>query len=209
MKNPWLQIPFQDYENHMRDVGQAQVLRRLLGDCLRLYSPGSFALIGCATGNGLEEVDPAVTGVIHAVDINPAYLEQLNQRFVQILPGLSIHCLDLEIDPLTFSNADLIFCGLVLEYVKPEVLIPKLLQALSADGTFVIVIQQTRNAAFVSKTKYRSLDLLSSYAGMVSGVDLYALLRELGVEVRMQYDVSLNDSKSFRVFHCCRSRISS
>ncbi|KAF5062220.1 hypothetical protein DSECCO2_307210 [anaerobic digester metagenome] len=209
MKNPWLQIPFPDYENHMREVGQAQLLRRLLGDCLTRYKPGSLALIGCATGNGLEEVDPAITGIVHAVDINPAYLEQLNQRFGHSLPGLHIYCKDLEIDPLSFSNADLIFCGLVLEYVKPEVLIPKLLRGLSPDGTLVIVIQQTRNAAFVTKTKYRSLDLLSSYAGTVSAVDLYALLRELGVEARMQYDVSLNDSKSFRVLHCCRSRISS
>lgn len=209
MKNPWLQIPFQDYENHMREVGQTEMLSRLFGDSLKRYKPGSIALIGCATGNGLEEVDPAITRVIHAVDINPAYLEQLNQRFGQTLPGLNIQCLDLEVDPLSFNNVDLIFCGLVLEYVNPDVLIPELLHALSPGGTLVMVIQQNRNTAFVTKTQYRSLDLLSSFAGTVSGAGLYELLSNLGVGIEMQYDVPLNDNKSFRVFHCSKNRISS
>ncbi|MGV8114464.1 MAG: class I SAM-dependent methyltransferase [Lentimicrobium sp.] len=206
MKNPWLQIPFPDYENHMREVGQAQVLRRLLGDCLTRYKPGSLALIGCATGNGLEEVDPAITGIVHAVDINPAYLEQLNQRFGQSLPGLNIHCLDMETDLLPFSDAELIFCGLVLEYVKPEVLIPKLLQALSPDGTLVIVIQQTRKSSFVTPTRYNSLALLSGFAGEVSVDEMAALLGANGLCLCEMDEVRLNDSKTFLTFHCSKEK---
>ena len=97
----------------------------------------------------------------------------------------------------------------MLEYVNPDVLIPELLHALSPGGTLVMVIQQNRNTAFVTKTQYRSLDLLSSFAGTVSGAGLYELLSNLGVGIEMQYDVPLNDNKSFRVFHCSKNRISS
>lgn len=27
MSNPWLNIPFSDYENHMREIGQEQALK--------------------------------------------------------------------------------------------------------------------------------------------------------------------------------------
>jgi len=29
MKNPWLEISYSDYENHMTEIGQAKVLNKL------------------------------------------------------------------------------------------------------------------------------------------------------------------------------------
>lgn len=50
MSNPWIHIPPNDYENHMLEVGQAQVLSLLCKQALEKYQAQRFALIGCATG---------------------------------------------------------------------------------------------------------------------------------------------------------------
>ncbi len=57
MQNPWLNIPYIDYENHMNDekVDQLRILSQVTKNKLELYKPESFAIIGCATGNGLEQ----------------------------------------------------------------------------------------------------------------------------------------------------------
>ena len=75
MNNPWIEIPYSDYENHMKEIGQSQVLNSLTKYCLDKYSPENFALLGCATGNGLEHINPEITKVVYAIDINQNYLK--------------------------------------------------------------------------------------------------------------------------------------
>jgi hypothetical protein len=76
MSNPWLQVPASNYERHMGspEIAQLQFLARTFQEILRQYDSLSLALLGCATGNGLEYVDPQVTKQVTAVDLNPAYL---------------------------------------------------------------------------------------------------------------------------------------
>ena len=69
MDNPWLKIPSADYENHMLEVGQAQVLNALTEHYLEKCMPSSFALVGCSTGNGLEHVEQG-TDRLYAIDIS-------------------------------------------------------------------------------------------------------------------------------------------
>ena len=54
--NPWLTIPLADYEAHMAlpQVGQARLLADLFAAELRVGSPSSVAVLGCAGGNGFE-----------------------------------------------------------------------------------------------------------------------------------------------------------
>ena len=87
--NPWLAIPWQDYEGHMisPEVGQLQLLSRRFGEALRRYRPASAAILGCATGNGLEHVDPAVTRTVVGLDVNPAHLAVARRRFADAIEG--------------------------------------------------------------------------------------------------------------------------
>ena len=71
MVDPWLEIPAGEYEKHMAQVGQLQVLNEIIGYVLKKYKPKAFALPGCSTGNGLEHVDNRVTQKVHAMDVNP------------------------------------------------------------------------------------------------------------------------------------------
>ncbi len=73
MKNPWLKIPFNDYENHMTSIGQLQVLNDIFKGALKKFEPEHLTILGCTTGNGLEHVNPEITKTVHAVDINKSY----------------------------------------------------------------------------------------------------------------------------------------
>jgi len=85
MRNPWLDIPLADYEDHMAlaEVAQAQLLAGFFGEALREYSPQSVAVIGCAGGNGFEKIDPGITKRVAGIDINPDYIaKSLTQKFL-------------------------------------------------------------------------------------------------------------------------------
>lgn len=200
--NPWLDIPFSDYENHMAEVGQSQILSRLFADCLNDYKPANVALLGCATGNGLENITGQQIRSIHAVDINPDFLDQLNQRFAGTIPGLSTHCIDLQNEELPFSGIDLIFCGLFLEYVSPEIVIPKMAGALGRYGVIVIVIQQSEQNSFVTKTRFTSLEKLSGFGREINTEDLTVILSKSNLVVDKSIEIQVNESKFLRVFTC-------
>ena len=200
--NPWLDIPFSDYENHMAEVGQSQILSRLFADCVKVYKPANVALLGCATGNGLENITDQQILSIHAVDINPVFLDQLNQRFAGTIPGLSAHCIDVQNEELPFSGIDLIFSGLLLEYVEPETVVPKIAKVLSCSGVIVFVIQQSLSSSFVTKTRFTSLEKLSGFGREVNTEDLSVILSKSNLVVDKSIDIQVNESKLFKVLTC-------
>ena len=93
--NPWLEVPLADYENHMNSAGVEQLaaLSELFAEALAYCQPESVAVIGIAGGNGLDRVDNTVTRRVVGIDINPAYLDAVRQRFEQ-MPGLELICAD-------------------------------------------------------------------------------------------------------------------
>jgi hypothetical protein len=97
MRNPWLDISEIDYVGHMSSptVNQRPVLSRLMGDAIESVRPRTMLVLGCSTGNGLEHVNPEVTSRVTVVDLNPAYLLRLGERFPN--PGfeLVVQCADL------------------------------------------------------------------------------------------------------------------
>ncbi len=154
MKNPWLTISHLDYENHMRAVGQSQVLNRLTKYCPDKYLPENFALLGCSTGNGLEHIKPQITKTVYAIDINQEYLDETKKRYGNKIKNLKLYNADLQNDKLTIKSIDLFFIGLVLEYVNPKKVLKKVIKMIGKKGVLFIVIQKDEGDPFVSKTKY-------------------------------------------------------
>ena len=95
MSNPWLEISHSDYENHMTEVGQAEVLNKLTKYCYDKYRPVNFALLGCSTGNGLEHINSETTRNVHAIDINPDYLHITRNRFESKIENLKTYNIDI------------------------------------------------------------------------------------------------------------------
>lgn len=143
LRNPWLDIPLGDLEGHMAlpEIAQAQMLTEHFESLLREYTPASVALIGCSGGNGLERIDPAITTRVVGVDINPAYIAETRSRFADRLPGLELYTADLQTAEVAFAPVDLIYAGLVLEYVEPAAALARLCCLLKPGGLLCVVLQ--------------------------------------------------------------------
>jgi len=163
--NPWLFIPAADYESHMDrpDVDQLRFLSDAFGTALRDYPCTTVAILGCATGNGLEQVNPEKTDLLTAVDINPDYLEITRERYEEKIPGLETVCADLATCALRADAYDLVYAGLVFEYVDPSGLLPRVCSWLKDGGVLVVVLQQpSEKTNAVSGTSVAGIQALSS-----------------------------------------------
>jgi len=202
--NPWLSIPWEDYEGHMAspEVLQAQFISETFGSVLREYSPKVTAVLGCSTGNGFEYIDPSVTQKIIGVDINPEYLEVLQDRYRSSLPGLKLICADLATLELDAGSCDLIFCGLVFEYVEPRDLVVKMARWLGFKGKLIVVLQlPSEKSKVVSETKYESLKRLDPIMRLVEPEVVQRACSEVGLsEIRACTQI-LETQKAFFVGH--------
>jgi len=202
LNNPWLYIPASDYETHMASphVGQTAFLSDMFREALHQHPCETVLLLGCATGNGLEHVDPARTSRVTAIDINPDYLELTRQRFGKSIPGLETVAGDLAAMTLERASYDLVFAGLVFEYVKPEVLLPRIANALKPGGVLSVVLQQpAENTNTVSGTTVESLRALSAVIRLVDPDHFRTLATEAGLVPLEERRVVLPSGKPFHV----------
>ena len=138
-RNPWLEIPLEDYEGHMAlpSVGQAQMLADQFALLIKRIRPASLALVGCAGGNGLDRVDPEQVERVVAIDINPKYLEQAEARHAKRLKQLQLICADIQSEKLHVEPVDFIYAALVFEYVDVLSTIATLKHICRGGGTLV------------------------------------------------------------------------
>src|SRR5437762_817757 len=136
--NPWLTIPLADYEGHMgsADVDQSSLLSELFRAALIRHRPHSLAVLGCAGGNGFDQIDPSTTEQVLAIDINPGYTAELATRYQSRLPGLRVLTIDIQTAALPAMEVDLVHAGLVLEYVDVPCIIPKIAAMVAPGGIF-------------------------------------------------------------------------
>lgn len=180
MSNPWLQVPASDYEAHMAlpEVGQAQVLNRLFALTLAEYAPRSLVVLGCATGNGFEHIDPARTERVAAVDINPEYLAILRTRFGARIPCLNVIQADFTDPKLQIAPVSMVFAGLVFEYVTVIDALRNITRFMAPEATLVAVLQlPSAKSAPVTESPYKSLELLTPAMRLVSPEEFTAACR--------------------------------
>ena len=202
--NPWLSIPWEDYEGHMAspEVRQAQFLNDIFKSVLQMYEPQSIAVLGCSAGNGFENIDPSVTQKVIGVDINPDYLEVLQDRYGSSLPDLKLICTDLAELELEAGSCDLIFCGLIFEYVDPKDLVSKIRQWLSMNGKLIVVLQlPSENSKMISETKYESLRRLKPVMRLVDPQAFQRACAQAGYTEVCAYTQLLKSKKVFFVGH--------
>lgn len=161
MVNPWLTIPFEDYEAHMGDsaVAQLHTLKALMHERFDRYRPKRIAIAGCCTGNGLEHV-PVTTEAVYAIDINDGYLDICKQRYSAKIPGLHAIHADINTDALPVTDIDLIIADLIFEYLDIDAALSTISAMLSPSGVLSITIQRNNDNAFVGETGITSLKIL-------------------------------------------------
>jgi SAM-dependent methyltransferase len=202
MRNPWLDIPESDYVGHMSSptVNQRSVLSRLMGDALESVRPRTLLVLGCSTGNGLEHVNPDVTTHVTVVDLNPAYLLRLGERFRNPGFGLDVRCADLADVVLEREAFDLVHAGLVLEYLEWTFLLPRVAATLKPGGVLSVVLHlPSASSPAVTPTTFVSLRSLETLFRFVEPGALIEAARGAGLTLSNQRTEWLPAGKAFEV----------
>ena len=163
MNNPWLSVPANEYDEHMghHSVRQREFLDSAFKMALDEYEPKSIALLGCATGGGLQLVNARRVERLVAVDINTEFVELVRSRYAKTLPQLELLEADIEACELEYRAFDLVHCALLLEYVDVNVVLKKMARWVSDTGVIVVVLQLAfPDSSPVSDTGCESLKLL-------------------------------------------------
>jgi len=201
MKNPWLAIPLTDYEQHMAlpYVGQSELMSDAVAEALRQYRPSSMAIVGCAGGNGLERVIGAGVQRVIGIDINESYVQCAQQRFGDRIPGLNLIVGDIEATEFDFEPVDLVFAGLLFEYVDTHRALKNIRSMLLPGGVLKAVLQLPSQAASVTPSPYRSLELLSPILRLIPPERFASHAEKSGFSVLSRQIVVANGGKQFAV----------
>ena len=202
MTNPWLKIPAADYEGHMSSpsVAQQSFLAQTFKESLESHDSSTIALLGCATGNGLEHVDRDVTRRVTAIDINPQYLAKLRQCYGVGVPGLEIVETDLETCVIENQTFSLIFAGLIFEYLDPRKLLSKIKGWLRSDGVMVTVLQlPAEHLEKITDTPYVSLKKLDAIMKFISPHDFKSMAYDVDLKEIKAKTATLESGKSFYI----------
>ena len=140
--NPWNKVSLADYEGHMATpaVGQATMLAQEFRHAIERTRPKSLALIGCAGGNGLEELSNHALERVVCVDVNPNYLETLKTRYTEKIRNLECCCCELE-QYRSLKPVDLVFGGLVFEYTRLDEALDSVSRLLNKGGSLYALVQ--------------------------------------------------------------------
>ena len=198
--NPWLGIRLDDYEAHMAmpEIAQAQMLARLLAQSVDESASASVAMLGVAGGNGLEALDPRIVKRVVAVDINPSFTAETKARFTSRFDTLDCHCCDIDDGLPDFEPVDLVFAGLLLEYIDYPRFLAALPKILTPRGMFVAVLQMpSPDLPEVSDSPYRSLLVLESAFRFVSPSDVQSKLEAAGFQAIDATGIELPSGKEF------------
>lgn len=199
-ENPWMKIPPFDYENHMNspNVDQLSFLSGLFLDSLNNFDCNLIAMLGAATGNGLEHIKNENTSKVTVIDINPEYLKILKSRFEMKILGLEIINADLEILELNECSYSLIFAGLIFEYLNPGVILTKIFKWLQKGGVCVVILQlRVKNSKKISETPFKKLKLLDPFMNLVDPNYFRREAENIGLNLIRDSEITLHTGKSF------------
>lgn len=200
--NPWTVVPAPDYERHMGPEGVDQLapLASIFQETYLSAQPDRVLVLGCATGNGLEHVDPSVTNRIVGVDVNLVYLGIARQRFFHLGPRLELYCKDATEYRAPPGTFDLIHAALVFEYLHPEVLVRRIAEWLADHGTCAAVLQLPGGeAAEAAEPSSRAMQIIRKAMRLVPPDELVRLFQHYGLPLRRQREVPLKYSRRFWV----------
>ncbi|GKX29485.1 hypothetical protein SH1V18_19650 [Vallitalea longa] len=202
--NPWLTVPHDDYERHMKDtsVYQLQELNKIFKKNVERYKPKSILVLGCTGGNCFEHIDDRITKKVIGVDINKSYLDICRSRFKTKNYDLELICCDMNEEDLKIDTIDFISCALFLEYVDCYRVLSQIKKMMRNISRLNIVIQRSNDRRFVSNTGVSSLNVLSSISKEVIEKELEDIFDMLDMDIECKENISLPNGKEFITYIC-------
>jgi SAM-dependent methyltransferase len=202
MANAWLTIPLKDYEQHMNSaaVQQLGVLSELFLHTLDYCRPESVAVLGIAGGNGLEQINPAMTRRVCGIDLNPDYLEAARQRF-RNLPGLELLCVDLAEQEVEMAPVQLAHAALIFEHAGMERCLDNALNMVAAGGRLSVVLQlpSCSREENISVTSPVSIQKLRPHFRLIEPAQFVECVEGRGFHIEREAQKPLPSGKGFWV----------
>lgn len=197
--NPWTVVQAGDYEKHMGPEGVDQLapLSTIFQEVYLAAQPDRVLLLGCATGNGLEHVNPAVTQKVTGVDVNLQYLGVARQRFMHLGAKLELFCAEAEKFRPTPQSFDLVHAALVFEYLHPEPLVRRIAEWLAPGGSCCVVLLLPGGEAPAAPSK--PMQIIEKAMKLVPPDELTRLFQHYGLSRKRARTVPLKHGKSFWV----------
>lgn len=181
------------------EIGQAQMLASELVEAALRTSARSVAVVGCSGGNGFQALPASVHRIV-AIDINPSYIEAVQQRFERSSAALETFVADIQRPLPPCVPVDLVYAALIFEYVAVDETMTVLRQLCAADGVLVAVIQNSsNNEHFVSPSPFASLLALGRIAQTRSRSELEERARTAGFRPAGSRRIRSAGGKSFEV----------
>ncbi len=192
MRNPWRDVPLEQYEKHMAEqkIYQLQELNRLMERQLNGYSVHSVAILGVAGGNGLEHISADQYKTIVGVDINEDYLNTCWRRYPQLQPCLQLLCLDLSKPEPSLPQVDLVVADLILEYIGIEAFFHCLTDI--KPEIVSCVVQQNQKGMFVIPVACgQELQKVKEIYQEIDQAELVALMKGSGWSVILREEIPM------------------
>nr|WP_315165864.1 class I SAM-dependent methyltransferase [uncultured Flavobacterium sp.] len=207
--NPWIEIPLEDYEDHMSHslVGQLEVLNSLTKKYLNSIEPEVCLFLGISGGNGLEHIDNTITKEVIGIDINQDYLNATRKRYEDKILSLKLVEFDISKSSEVFCNADFVWAALVLEYTGVEKSLEFAIKNLEADGHFIVSIQSNNGVQSVSQTGIESVKKVGDIFQLINPEMLISKATEMELALIGNEEFFFKNGKSLKTFHFVRSKI--
>ena len=199
-KNPWLQIPAEEYEGHMSapNVMQLQMLDEVFENVLNEFSPRSICVPGCTAGNGFQHLVNRDFDRVVGIDINREYVGECRNWFIQDVRNLQLICADLNELELINPMFDLIHAALIFEYVDVDILLTKIANWLKPNGVLTVVLQLPSDSSSpVSETSYPSVKILIPFINLVEPRTFISKAGKCGLFLINQSEIQLAAGKRF------------
>jgi SAM-dependent methyltransferase len=198
--NPWTVVQSVDYEKHMGPDGADQLapLSAVFQEAYLGAQPDRVLLLGCATGNGLEHVNPAVTQKVTGVDVNLQYLGIARQRFMHLGAKLELYCSEAEKFRAAPASYDHVHAALIFEYLHPEVLVRRIAEWVAPGGSCSVVLQLPGGQGAPAAPS-KTMQLIEKAMKLVQPDELTRLFEHYGLQRKRTKTVPLEHGKSFWV----------
>jgi SAM-dependent methyltransferase len=182
------------------NVDQARLLADVFSTVLQKFRPPSVAVIGCAGGNGFERIDPAVTGRVVGVDINPEYLDATARRYSGRFEDLVLCNADIAGEELQGEPVDLIYAALIFEHVDMSAALRNLSSQCRQAGHLIAVLQlPSLQAPAITPTAVATIRCLASAMTLVDPPALVEGARASGFALAESTTVTSSAGKRFAV----------
>ena len=198
MRNPFLEIPLEIYEKHMKldTVQQLQVLNKSMKKQLNSYDVNRVMILGVAGGNGLEHIDTQKIDVVYGVDINEKYLEVCRHRYSELEGHFHTICADLTNKNVEMPKADLVIANLFVEYIGYDAFTHHM--KVMSPRFISIIIQINEQEGFVSESPYiHAFDRVLEVHHQMEEAKLTEELVRVGYSKISREDIPLPNGKKF------------